>query len=85
MTKLFFALAILSTPAAFADVDGPNDVGYPEVRYLSWCVNNSVMEEGTRGQAVLKADCEASGLVCKQEERILGGGRVSYAFCQARR
>ncbi len=86
MTKVIFALSALcltlvSAPA-FADIDDPSDVGHPEVRYLSWCVRNAVMEEGNRGQPVLKADCAASGLQCKQEERIVGGGRIAYAFCR---
>lgn len=85
MSKILFALALICAPTAFADVDGPNDVGYPEVRYLSWCVNNSVMTEGSSGQVVLKADCAAHGLVCKQEERVMGGGRVAFASCRAQR
>lgn len=84
MTKLLISLSFLAASPAFA-YDFPSDVGAPQVRYLSWCVQNQVMEEGSRGEAVLKADCSVQGAVCKQEERIVGGGWISYAFCQARR
>lgn len=83
MTKIILALMLCAAaPAAFADIDGPSDVGYPEVRYLSWCEKDRVMEEGARGFAQVKFDCARDGLVCRSQERILGGGRVSFATCQ---
>ncbi len=85
MTKILFALFLLATPTAFAGIDDMDDVGYAEMRYLSWCVGNSVMEEGSRGLSVLKTDCAAHRLACKQEERIVGRGRVVFASCQAPR
>ncbi len=85
MKKILFALCLITAPTAFAEVDGMDDVGYTGINYLSWCVGNSVMEEGSRGLSVLKADCTAHRLVCKQEERIVGRGRVSFASCQNRR
>lgn len=82
MTKILFALSLISfASAASADIDDPSDVGYPEVRYLSWCDSGRVMEEGARGFAQVKFDCARDGLVCKAQERIIGGGRVSFASC----
>jgi hypothetical protein len=82
--KILFALAVVCSPAAFADIDDPSDVGPPDVRYLSWCEDGRVMEEGARGFPQVKFDCARDGLVCKSEERIIGGGRVSFATCQKR-
>ena len=84
MSKFLFALALLSS-SAFAGFDDPSDVGAPQVRYLSWCQKNLVMEEGARGRPVVKADCEAEGAFCREFERIIGGGRIVYATCANRR
>ena len=80
MTKILLAFALLATPA-FADIDDPSDVGYPNVRYLSWCDNGRVMQEDSNGKVVVQLDCARDGLACRSQERILGGGRVSFATC----
>ena len=87
MKALIFALSLgVIAPAMGRGIDDPNDVGAPSVRYLSWCTRaGQVMEEGPQGQARLKFDCAALGQACVQQERIIGGGRVAYAFCQAKR
>lgn len=83
MTKILFALTLISSfsAPAFADIDDPSDVGAPRVRYLSWCDNGRVMQEDGNGRAVVQLDCARDGLVCRSQERILGGGYVSFATC----
>ncbi len=84
-TIILFALALLAPSQASADFDDDMGPGSPRVTYLSWCAKNLVMEARGNAEPVLKFNCEASGLVCAQQERFLGGARVVYAFCRAQR
>jgi len=84
-TIYLFALALFAPAIASANFDDDMGPGAPRVTYLSWCAKNLVMEARGNAEPVLKFNCEASGLACAQEERILGGMRVVYAFCRAQR
>lgn len=88
MKTMLVALLALSASSAFAvgfnDDDG--GVGAPSARYFSWCVKDSVMQEGRNGRPVRQFDCAASGQRCEQAERPLGDGSVAvYARCVSRR
>ncbi|MCO5144268.1 MAG: hypothetical protein M9962_14355 [Oligoflexia bacterium] len=84
MKASLLLLLLTATVPAFAFDDGPSDVGNQTVRYLSWCEQNAVVQEGRGGQVVIKADCSAKGLRCVETERPMGGERVVYATCSAR-
>jgi hypothetical protein len=82
MKFALFALVLLSSASAMArDFDAPSDVGAPRMRYLSWCLNNTVMEKTPAGVTKAKQNCAKTGQVCAEEEVAMGGEWVAYAHC----
>lgn len=73
------SLGLNATAQAF---DEGSDVGAPKVQYLSWCVQNTVVELDVKGNPVEKYTCEDHGLQCHQEERFAGPLRVITAYCR---
>lgn len=58
------------------------DVGAPHYQYLSWCVDDAVMEYDRKGNTVMKFNCAESNQKCVQEERLLGHIYVVHAYCR---
>ncbi len=72
----------MSLKASAYVYDEGQDVGVPQVLYLSWCVDDVVMTYDSKGNSVAKFNCAEESQKCVQEERILGPSYVVHAYCR---
>lgn len=75
-----FVLLGASVPALAINDQGW-DVGGPQVHYLSWCQQNTLMVQNSQGQAIPRFDCAAYGRVCQSVESKQGPYLIVSAAC----
>lgn len=82
MSAAFILGLAISLKASAFIFDEGYDVGAPVYQYLSWCVDDTVMEYDRKGATVMKFNCAETNQKCVQEERLLGHLYVVHAYCR---
>lgn len=76
--KTLIAALLVSTSAFAFDYNTER-----EVNFVSWCSDNQVIVNTSNNQTIVLADCNTSGLTCKEQLRPQGRAMIVTASCKA--
>jgi|GEM_PF-1216881 len=87
MKTMIAALLLIAGPAmaqvSVDEVASSRVYDQLDVEFLSWCENNNVMAQDSKGQVTVRANCSQKNEVCRTYHTYHHHYTVVSAICQA--
>lgn len=88
MKYIILSLLFSLVSPAFASNVNPQEIlrdqSYDSIdtTYTSWCMENNVMQEGSKGEALVMHNCSEQGLICQEKSTYRMHNRIIYGVCE---